>query len=103
MEKLVDFLIALLIGIGSVFLVKVILVSIGSQYSLEFFANMTWKDYWGASFIGSLYILGTMIRVNTKADKKESEFPLTTNAITHVLMMLFVWGVASAVNGMFFS
>lgn len=100
MNKIIDFILAILIGIGGVFLAKVILVSIGNQYGFEFFANLSWKDYWGASAIGTMYLLATIIRVNTKED---NDLQLTINAITHLLMMLFVWGLASGINYLFFS
>jgi hypothetical protein len=103
MTKLLDFILAILVGIGGVFLAKIILVSIGSQYGFEFFANLSWKDYWGASAIGTMYLLATIIRVNTKKDKEDNDLQLTINAITHLLMMLFVWGLASGINYLFFS
>jgi hypothetical protein len=100
---ILDFFISLLVSIAAIFLLKHVLVSIGTQYQLEFFANLSWRDYWGASGIASLYLISTAISLGSKKEKdKRKEFQFTINALSRVLGILAIWGISSALATIFF-
>ena len=100
---ILDLFISLLVSIAGIFLLKHVLVSIGTQYQLEFFANLSWRDYWGASGIASIYLISTAISLGSKKEKDErKEFQSTINALTRVLGLLIIWGLSSAVASIFF-
>jgi Na+-transporting NADH:ubiquinone oxidoreductase subunit NqrB len=99
MNKGVDIFLGLTISLISSILTKTVLMSLGSQYDLDFFANLTWKQYWGASCVGSIYVC--YVNISKKA-KTESDFELTIYSLMYVVAVLFTWGFGSLVNYIFF-
>jgi hypothetical protein len=100
---IIDGFISVLISIAGIFLLKHVLVSIGSQYEFEFFANLSWRDYWGASGIASIYLISTAISLGEKKNKEErKDFQSTINAVTRIVGLLIIWGLSSAVASIFF-
>jgi Na+-transporting NADH:ubiquinone oxidoreductase subunit NqrB len=102
MNKAVDIFLGLTIALISSILTKTVLMSLGSQYDLDFFANLTWKQYWGASCVGSLYVAYVAVSKETDSSETENGFNFTLNSIMYVLAVLFIWGFGSLVNYIFF-
>jgi Ni,Fe-hydrogenase I cytochrome b subunit len=102
MNKGVDIFLGLTIALISAILTKTVLMSLGSQYGFDFFANLTWKQYWGASCIGSIYVAYVTISKQTKSNTTESEFELTIYSLMYVVAVLFIWGFGSLINYLFF-
>jgi hypothetical protein len=102
MNKGVDIFLGLTIALISAILTKMVLMSLGYQYGFEFFANLTWKQYWGASCIGSIYVAYVAVSKETNSSETENGFEFTLNSIMYVLAVLFIWGFGSLVNYIFF-
>lgn len=100
--KIVDFTISILISVGAMFLLKHILGSIGAQFEIPFLIDLTWKGFFGIFAVAALLIANLSVRVEAKQDKeKNSELPLTTKTIAHVLNLLITWGIFSIIAQIF--
>lgn len=98
----VDFIISILISVGAMFLLKHILGSIGSQFEIPFLIDLTWKGFFGIFAVASLLIANLSVKVEAKQDKeKNSELPLTTKTIAHVVNLLITWGIFSIIAQIF--
>lgn len=100
--KLVDLVLAYLIKIGAIVLLKVVLMSIGSQYDIPFLVNLSWKYFFG--IIAVIWLITSIDTVKTayKQDSEEKNpFPRTTRSVVHLMVILIDWGIFSIIAQLF--
>lgn len=100
--KLVDLGLAYLIKVGAIILLKIILMSIGTQYDITFLANISWKYFFG--IIATFWIIssGLETKITGKQDKDEKNpFVLTARSATHLIVLLMNWGIFSIIAQLF--
>lgn len=100
--ELVDLVLAYLIKFGAIVLLKVVLMSIGSQYDIPFLANISWKYFFGIIATSWLILSDLETKITYKQDKDEKNpFVLTTRSATHLMVILMYWGIFSIIAQLF--
>lgn len=100
--ELVDLVLAYLIKFGAIVLLKVVLMSIGTQYDIPFLVNLSWKYFFG--IIAVIWLITSIDTVKTayKQDSEEKNpFPQTTRSVTHLMVILMYWGIFSIIAQLF--
>lgn len=116
--RLIDSLIGIALLIGSVFILKNVLMSFGETWNLPYLATMTWEQYWGLSFLFSFSTLYKSVDSSAQ-DKKiknleeslkkagikikdPTEYKRTHKALTYIFTLLIIWGITALVHWIFF-
>ena len=100
--ELVDLGLSYLIKVGAIILLKIILMSIGTQYDITFLANISWKYFFGIMATFWIILSGLETKITYKQDKDEKNpFVLTTRSTTHLIVMLMNWGIFSIIAQLF--